>query len=302
MALESIEDVRLFRQIVASGSISAAARVLGDNKNRISQRLAALERALGVRLAARSTRHLKLTEEGERFLAASDELMASAERVEAAVSRPEALDGRVRIAIRSTTAGIGLGEEIARLLLSARQLSLQVTVLDDDADLLALRAHGLDLAIQVGKLKDSSFIAKKLGDVRFAICATPAYLAAYGRPKKPADLEKHECIRRLGSVPETSWSLLGRNGQRVKAKVKGRLECSDARFQAEALYGGFGIGLRPAAEVRRGIESGVLERVLPTYSLEPIAVWLVSPHGRQSLPRVNRVAELIARSIARLTD
>lgn len=300
VAIESIEEVRLFRQVVASGSISAAARTLGDNKNRISQRLASLERSLGVRLADRTTRTLKLTEEGERFFAASDALMEAAERIEAAVARGDAVEGRVRVAIRSAFIGIGIGEEIARLLSTTPRLRVQIMVVDDDADLLGLSAGGIDLAVQVGRLKDSALVAKRGGDVPFAMCATPGYLRTYGRPRTPSDLSRHECIRRLGSVPEATWPLVDRQGRKRMTPIGGRLECSDARFQSEVLYAGFGIGLRPAAEVRRAVHDGALERVLPSFSLEPVPVWIVSPKGRLRLPRVVRVADLIVRVIGSL--
>lgn len=300
MPIDSIEEVRLFRQVVASGGLSAAARTLGDNKNRISQRIASLERALGVRLADRTTRTFRLTEEGERFFAASEALLDAAERIEASVLLEDSISGRVRVAIRSALSGVGIGEEIGQLLHSAPKLRLQIVVVDDDSDPLSLHAQGIDLAVQVGALRDSSLIAKRLGAVHFAMCATPSYLGAYGRPKKPADLSRHECIRRLGPVPESTWPLVSRTGRKVAAPIGGRLECSDARLQTEILYGGFGIGLRPAAEVRRAAKAGVLETVLPSFSLEPVPVSLVGPKGRFRLPRVMRVVDLLGRVIASL--
>lgn len=301
MPIDSLEDVRLFRQIVASGGISAAARALNDSKNRVSQRLAALEATLGARLADRTTRSLRLTEEGERFLVASEALVDAAERLEAAALPNDAVEGRVRVAVRSALSGVGIGDELARLLASAPKLRLQIVVVDDDADLRGLHAQGIDLAVQVGVLRDSSLVAKRLGHVSFAMCATPAYLRAHGRPRTPSDLYRHECIRRLGSTTETTWSLVGRTGRHVSAPIGGRLECSDARFQAEILYGGFGIGLRPAAEVRRAVKAGTLEQVLPAWTFAPIAVWVLAPKGRLGLPRVARVVELLGRVVASLS-
>lgn len=300
MPVDSIEEVRLFRQVVASGGISAAARALGDNKNRISQRIASLERGLGVRLADRTTRTLRLTEEGERFFKATERLVEAAESAEASVMHEDATAGRVRVAIRSALSGVGIGEEVARLLSACPKLRLQIVVVDDDGDLVSLHALGIDLAVQVGALKDSTLVARRLGEVPFVMCATPDYLRAYGRPKKPSDLVRHECIRRLGTPPESTWSLVSKSGRKLTTRIGGRLECSDARFQAEVLYSGFGIGLRPAAEVRRGVQAGTLERVLPSFSLEPIQVALVGPKGRLRLPRVSRVAEVLARVVSSL--
>ncbi len=199
---------------------------------------------------------MPLTEEGERFLAASEALVEAADRSEAAVATKDAIEGRLRVAVRSALSGIGIGDELARLLQSTPKLRLQVVVLDENAD---VHARGFDLAVQVGALRDSSLVARRLSDVKYAMAATPAYLRDHGRPRKPSDLARLECIRRLGEEAETSWSLVHRTGRHTRAPIGGRFECSDARLQAEVLYGGFGIGLRPAAEVRRAVQAGTLE-------------------------------------------
>jgi DNA-binding transcriptional LysR family regulator len=297
MPIDSLEDVRLFRQVVASGSISAAARTLHDTKNRVSQRLAALERALGARLADRTTRRMRLTDEGERFYAASEALIDAAERTQACVTPGAVLTGRVRVAVRSAMSGFELGAELVRLLRAAPELRLQLIVVDDGAD---LHGQGLDLAVQVGSLRDSALVVKRIGEARYVMAATPSYLRAFGAPRAPADLVRHECIRRLSDEPEATWALVGRSGRRLSAPLGGRFECSDARLQTEVLYAGLGIGVRPAAEVRRAEQAGSLERVLPAWSLAPIPVWVVSPKGRLRLDRVARVVEALTRAVASL--
>lgn len=299
MPIDSLEDVRVFRQIASSGGITAAARVLDDNKNRVSQRLAALERSLGVRLAHRTTRSFKLTEEGERFLEHSAALLEAAERTEHALATAATVEGRVRVAVRSSLGGRGLGAEFARLLQSAPQLHLQVAVVDENGDLLA---ENFDLAVQVGPLKDSSFVATRLEVSSFVLAATRGYLDARGRPRTPADLVKHQCLRKLSHPAESSWALVNRNGKRSKAPIGGTFECNDAQVQGEALYAGLGIGLRPADEVRRAELSGTLERVLPAWSFEPFSVWIVSPKGRLKVRRVAAVADLLRRVIGRLGE
>lgn len=300
MPIDSLEDVRLFRQVVASGGLSAAARALHDNKNRISQRLAALERALGVRLADRTTRTLRLTEDGERFLESSEALLEAAARAELAIAPRGSVEGRVRLAIRSALSGVGIGEELAKLLHNAPKLRLQLLVIDDDADLAGLHARGVDVAVQIGALRDSTLVKKRLGEVSFVLAATPGYLREAGRPRSPRDLAKHECIRRIGSSPETVWQLQSRGGRRERAAIHGRFECDDARLQTEILYGGFGIGLRPAPEVRRAVQAGTLEHVLPGWAYAPFPVWAVAPKDRVRLPRVAHLIELLGRVVAGL--
>lgn len=297
MPIDSLEDVRVFRQIVASGGLTAAGRVLHVSKNRVSQRLLALERALGIRLAHRTTRSLKLTEEGERFLEHSGKLLEAAEQAEHALGVAATLEGRVRVAVRSSLGGRGLGAELGRLLQSAPKLQLQLAVVDENSDLLA---ENFDLAVQVGALKDSGFVATRFQVSSFVMAATPGYLDGRGRPRAPGDLARHQCLRKLSHPAETSWALMHRSGKRSTARIGGTFECNDAQLQAEALYAGLGIGLRPSDEVQRAEQAGTLERVLPAWSFEPFSVWIVSPKGRLKLPRVAAVAELLKRVIGRL--
>ncbi len=298
MPIDSLADVRVFRQVVASGGISAAARVLHDSKNRVSQRLVALERALGVRLAHRTTRSVRLTEEGERFYAHSAALVEAADRVEIAIGDAEGIDGRVRLAIRSALAGLGLGAELARLAKVAPNLRLQVAVVDENTDLLG---GGFDLAVQVGALRDSSFVATRLASPTYALAAAPEYLERRGRPRSPAELVDHQCLRKLGDAPETRWPLVSRQGRRVSARVGGTFESSDAHVQLEALLAGLGIGLLPVVDIRRLEALGTAERVLPAWGFAPLAVWLVSPEGRLRVPRVAAVADAVRRVVARLS-
>lgn len=299
MRIDSLDDIRLFRQVVNSGGISAAARAVQRSKNLVSQRLLALETALGVRLADRTTRGFRLTEEGERFWQTTEALMDAAERSEAAIKSPGGVSGRVRIAVRSALAGMGLGVEIARLLNNAPRLQLQVAVVDDNAD---IRSKGFDLAVQSGALRDSSLVVKRLGSANYVMAATPAYLRSAGAPRSPKDLVDHECIRRLGEAPETHWALVSTTGRsRATARLGGRFECSDARLQSELIYGGFGIGLLPLAIARRGQQSGLVERVLPAWQFAPIPVWAVSPKGRLQLERVAHVVAMLERAVAALS-
>lgn len=296
MTLDSLDDVRLFHQVVVSGGISAAARALQDNKNRISQRLAALEENLGVRLAHRTTRTFRLTEEGERFLASAETLLEAADRCESSVASIRALEGRVRMAVRSAVAGLGLGAELAQLLKSAPGLHLQVTVIDEGVGLLA---GGFDLFMQVGPLEDSSLIPIRLGAIPVVLAATPAYLDMHGRPKVPSDLARHHCIRKLGNAPERIWTLFDRMGRGCDAPIGGTFECSDSQIQRDILEAGHGISPRPAHEVQRAERAGRLERVLPGWAFDPVPVWVLGPKGRLRLPRIALVLDLLKRLVAR---
>lgn len=295
MAIDSLDDVRVFRQIVASGSVSSAARVLRQSKNRVSQRLAALERSVGARLAERTTRTFQLTEEGRRFFDETTALVDAAARAERAVAKREALAGSVRVGLRSALVGAGIGEGLVRLLASAPELSMQIVVMDDGASVLH---RGLDFAVGVGRPPDSGLVARKLGEARYAMAAVSSYLSRAGVPSSPDELAAHECIRVLGERTEATWTLTAGDGRRVAARVGGRLECSDARMQRELVQSGMGIGLFPIVDIDR--DPG-LERVLPGWTLAPIGVWAVGPRSRLELTRVREVLAVVRRAVERLS-
>jgi DNA-binding transcriptional LysR family regulator len=298
MALESIADVRVFVQVVDSAGLSAASRVLGVPPNTVSRTIARLEHALGARLLTRTTRTMSLTDEGRVFYERAASVLDAARRAEEAVAGSGAdLSGAVRIAVRTTTVQFSFIPDLLELLDRHPELRVQLIVTDDEVDLVA---NGLDLALRVGEQSDSTLRSRSLGAVTFVMAALPSYLTRRGRPEHPRDLETHDCIRPLVGRATTHWTLLGPRGKRETVQVSGRFECSDVRTQRDAIYAGFGIGLRPAGEVERARE---LERVLPHWVLEPIAVRVLQPPLRPSPRRaraVDAVIELLSKAVRRM--
>jgi DNA-binding transcriptional LysR family regulator len=289
MALESIADVRVFVQVVDSAGLSAASRVLGLRPNTISRTIARLEQSVGVRLLARTTRTMSLTDEGRAFYEHAQSLLDAAARAEEAVAGSEAeLSGVVRLAVRTTTVQFSFVPDLLELLGEHPELRVQLMVTDEEVDLVA---SGLDLALRVGEQADSTLRSRSLGSVPFVLAATPSYLTRRGRPRSPEDLATHECIRPLVGRAASPWTLLGPRGKRCTVLVGGRFECGDVRTQRDAIHAGFGIGVRPVGEVER---SAVLERVLPSWELEPISVRVLQPPLRPSPRRARAVDAVIA--------
>lgn len=292
MALETLSAVRVFVQVVGSNGLAAAARVLGMPANTVSRTISRLESDLGARLFVRTTRSLSLTEEGRTFYGAALSLLAAAEHAESAVApATEGLSGVVRLAVRTTTVQFELVSDLTELLRAHRALRIQLLVTDDEVD---LAARGLDLALRVGALADSSYASRHIGDVTFVLAASPVYLERFGRPGSPAELVAHECVRPLGDRAQTYLRLEGPRRQKVDASVSGRFECNDVRSQASAIYAGLGIGLRPIGEVRRAVKAGTLERVLPGWKLEPLPVRVLQPPRTAGVARTRAVREVIA--------
>ena len=295
--LENLSDVRIFVQVMESGGLTAAGRVLRMPTNQVSRRLARLEAALGARLLHRTTRRVTPTDDGRAFYARALRLLDQAREAEEEVGRASALEGALRVAVRTTSVEVGFVEEVTRLLLANPGLSLQLLVMDEQVDPVAA---GLDLVVQVGSLSDSSAIARPVGQASYVLAASPDYVKRNGAPLSPADLVRHQSIRRHGSPPETEWTLMGPRGELMSVPIAGRFECSDSRAQAAAMREGLGIALRPAGEVREAAKAGRLVRVLPAWKLPPIPVWAVLSPGRTRLARVTLLVEALRKVIRQL--
>ena len=298
MLLESLEELRVFVQVVDSGGFTGAAQTLGSTTNAVSRLVARLESRLGVRLLSRTTRRVASTDEGRKFYEHALRLLRAADEAEQSL-RPRSglLEGTVRVAVRTTTVQFGFVKDLAALLARNPDLRAQLIVSDSDID---LAAEGIDVALRVGELADSAYRSHALGSVVFVPAAAASYFAGRPRPTRPEELVHHECVRALLLRPQTSWSLIGPGGEAVEAPVGGRFECGDVRAQAEAVYCGLGIGLRPAGEVRSAVEAGTLERVLPGWSMAPLAVHALLSPQRSHNVRTDAVVALLKDAVQRL--
>ncbi len=299
MLLESFEELRAFVQVVDSRGFTGAAHALGLTTNSMSRLIARLELRLKVRLLSRTTRHVAPTDEGRVFYEHALRLLRAGDEAEQSVRRTAGqVEGMVRVAVRTTTVQYGFVNDIAALLLKNPLLRVQMIVNDAEID---LAAEGIDVALRVGELSDSSYRSHTLGAVSFVPAAAPSYFDDRPRPTHPDDLAEHECVRALLDRPQTSWRLVGPRGAIVDATIGGRFECSDVRAQAEAVHCGLGIGLRPAGEVRAAVATGKLERVLPGWSLAPLAVHALLSPQRSHNARTDAIVDMLKEAVQRLT-
>ncbi len=298
MRLESLEELRVLVQVVDSGGFTGAAQTLGTTTNAVSRQIARLESRLQVRLLSRTTRRVAATEEGRKFYEHALRVLQAVDLAELAVRPSTAvLEGTVRVAVRSTTVQFGFVKDIAALLARHAHLRVQLMVSDEDMD---LAADGIDVALRVGALSDSSYRSHPLGAVTFVLAAAPSYFGDRARPTQPDALQHHECVRALLHRPQTTWRLVGPRGRIVDAAVGGRFECTDVRAQSEAVYSGLGIGLRPAGEVRAAVTAGTLEQVLPRWSMAPLPVHALLSPQRGHNARVEAVVALLKEAVKRM--
>jgi DNA-binding transcriptional LysR family regulator len=276
--------------VVESGGFSRAAEVLNSTTAAISRRVAGLERRLGARLLNRTTRTMSLTEAGERYYRDLVNILRALEEADARVAgeRTEPT-GTLRI-----TAPVSFGVRRLSSLLGefmALHPRLRVMLMLDDAyrDIVS---EGLDLAIRIGELKESSLVARRLADVRRFICASPAYLERYGIPLRPADLTAHACLHYQNILLREEWTLVGPEGPEAVA-VSGPLSANNGDLLRDAACRGQGIALLPDFIVEEDLTAGRLQQVLSDYEPLKYGLYVVWASGSFMPSKVRRLVDFL---------
>jgi len=291
-----LNRITVFVRVVEAGSFTGAAAVLGLRKSSASRSVAALEADLGIRLLQRTTRKLSLTDAGRAFYDRARDALAGLDEARNAVSSLGAAPrGLVRI-----TAPVDLAADLAAVttvFLRAHPDVRVETLLT--ARYVDLVKEGFDLAIRAGSLADSSLLARKLGESEFGLFASPAYLDAAGRPRRLADLARHECVLYRAGSATARWRLSGPRGDE-EVSVRGRVDTDELAFVRAMVLAGFGIALVPVSTmIRPLVASGVLERVLPRYALRGAVVHIVWPSRRFEPAAVALFREALAEALPR---
>lgn len=262
------------------GSFAAAGRVLQRHPSVLSKRLNALELRLGIRLVERTTRQLRFTDEGERLVTQLRHAVNLINQAQQDAAQGAAVvRGRLRIALPGAMGRLWLSAMVSEFALAYPEISLEVEYAERFVDIVA---EGFDAAIRIGELADSRLVAKKLSDHRRILCATPGYLHSKGTPRTPADLAGHNCLGFTGLHAWPEWKLT-REGEQKSVRVRGSMVSNDNEALLVAARSGLGILAGGEWLMKREIDSGVLQRVLPQWQLDADAgVYLVRPSARYS--------------------
>jgi len=295
----SLDELLAFVAVAEAGGFTAAAQRLGLTTNAVSLRIQKLEEALHVRLLVRTTRSVALTDEGERFLARIAPLLTAIEVAQEEVRGGIGeVRGAVRIAIPGAVATKPFLDRLNVLFNRHPGLVVQVRVGGATSN---LAAEGLDIALHVGQVPETTFVGRRIGTVTWVLAAAPSYLAKFGRPKLPADLSKHRCLRLFAHPPQSEWIIVDRRGNEVVVPVSGPFEADDSRVLGDATYAGLGIGIRPQGECARAENAGLLERVLPGHRFQPLDITALLPKGRSGIPRIAACLDVLREAVQELS-
>lgn len=294
----SLEDLRAFCAVVEFGTVSAAARLLGETKGGVSRRLSRLERRLGVALLARTPRAVSPTGEGAAFYAKAREGLSLLDDAAEAARRSRSVPrGHLRV-----TAPMDIGIDVLpALVVSFRRAHPQITVelLLTDAPL-DLASNRVDLALRAtpGDLPDMGYRAAAVAAFRIGLYAAPAYLAARGRPEAPSDLSGHDLVTAREAVGAAQMVLADRRGRTERVVARPAIRTTDyASIRRIAVAGG-GIAPIPDLVAAASVASGALERVLPDWSSGEARLHAISLGGREPPARVRVFREFVRAKLA----
>jgi DNA-binding transcriptional LysR family regulator len=275
--MSRLKQIETFVSVASRGSLTAAATAEGIAPGVVSRRLDALEARLGVKLLLRTTRRVTLTFEGSAYLEDCQRILRELGEAEASVSLGGVkARGHLRV---SAPAGFGR-RHVAPLIMQFLDANPEVTVNLDLSDrLVDLVNEGIDCAIRVGELSDSSLVSIRLAENRRAVVASPAYLAQHGTPRTLEDLARHNCLS-LGQ--QRGW-LFSVAGETVSIKVSGQIECNDGAVLHEWALAGRGLAWRSMWEVGEELRRGELVSVLDEFAAPPTGIYAVFPQ-RKYLP------------------
>jgi DNA-binding transcriptional LysR family regulator len=280
-----LDEMRTFVRVVEAGSISQAAEQLGVAKSGVSRRLAELEARLGVRLLNRTTRRSSLSDAGRSYYEGAVRLLSDVAELDALVTGSEAaLEGRLRLAAPLSFGLAHLSPAIEAFTRTHPEVLIDIDFSDRQVDLVA---QGVDLAIRIAELRDSSLQARRICPIRLMLCASPSYLAQHGTPARPEDLARHQVLLYdIGGGPVLRLAD-GRGGERA-VPLNPRLVANNGDFLRDMAVAGHGITLTPTFIAWRELAAGTLRPVLADYWPEPLNAYAVYPQSRY-LPRRARI-------------
>lgn len=290
--MDVMQSMAVFRRVVEARNFSAVARETNMSQSTVSKHIAALEERLGTKLLNRSTRSLKLTEAGKEYYHHCIRILNDFQEAEASVGKGKIKPtGTLRI---STSAAFGrtyLLPHLNEFFNSYPDINVDLLFDDDYIDLVK---EGIDLAIRIGPLADSTLIARKIGASPRFVVASPDYLVKYGRPKKPADLIKHNCLLYALQKTPDLWYFNSTQEGDESVRVNGRLMASSPDAICDATVEGIGISILCEWYVREHIKQERLKIILADYKPTTYDIHAVYPERKFVPQKVKRMIEFLA--------
>ena len=290
--MDRFSAIEAFIRVAEAQSFSEGARRLNKSKSLISRQVSALEAELGVRLLQRTTRSITLTEAGRTFYEHGLRILSELEDATLSVSRLQAVPrGCLSINAPMSFGFLHLAPALPDFLRRYPEIRVDTVMNDRKVDLID---EGFDVAVRIGRLTESSLIARRLAPIRIVACASPDYLAQHGEPLVPDDLTQHQCLMNTIQVPSDEWRFIHPDGKDWAVSVNGPLRVNNGDALKEAAVKGLGLTMLPTFIVGNELRSGQLVSVLNNFVPQDIALYAVYPHSRLLSPKVRALIDFLA--------
>ncbi|MET0088675.1 MAG: LysR family transcriptional regulator [Candidatus Thiodiazotropha sp.] len=289
--MNRLESLESFVAVVESGRFSTAAERLGIGKSVISRRVSELEDHLGALLLHRTTRQLSLTEAGRAFYPRAVQVLEDLSDAEQSVSQAQQeLSGRIRLAAPLTFGQLHLAPALTAFMEQHPKVILDADFNDGEVNLVQ---EGIDLALRIGELADSSMVARPLAPIRLLACASPGYLAKHGIPQTPQDLEQHQGLCYSNMPEPQKWRFIDSTGRGLSIRIPLRMQANNGQILLEAAAAGHGICLTPTFIAYQAILEGRLVRILEDYQSPAATAYAIYPNRRFIPQRVRAFADYL---------
>ncbi|WP_114800429.1 LysR family transcriptional regulator [Moraxella canis] len=285
-----LEDMALFVRIVEAGSITKASEQLNMAKSALSRRLKDLESRLNVQLISRNTRSSALTDQGRHYYDQARNILGDVEILNEQISGIKArIEGTLRITTPLSFGLMHLSDIIDNYAKRHPYLDFELDFSDRHVDLVE---EGYELAIRIGELKNSSYQARRLTQIRYVLCASPAYIQEHGMPKTIDELGQHEFLQ-YGLGKQSSLQLMDRHGQTHHLDFSSKIKANNGDFLVKMACKGYGIAFLPTFLTYQTIASGALIPVMTDYELPSLNAYAVYPQNRHLSQRCRSFIDFI---------
>ncbi|MBE9399055.1 LysR family transcriptional regulator [Pontibacterium sp. N1Y112] len=286
----SWEGVTEFVAVSETGSFTNAAQRLGISVAQVSRQVSALESRLATKLFYRTTRKVTVTEAGQLYYQHCRQVLDGLEEAERTLTNMQRTPrGQLKITAPTTYGENQIAPLLNNFMCDYPDLHLECHFTNQKVDLID---NGYDLAIRLGKLEDSSLMAKRLASRRQYVCASPDYLAANGEPHLLSELEQHNCLR--GTLEYWRFQ---ENGQERNIKVSGNIHCNSGQALTDAALKGLGLVQLPDYYIQSYLEAGTLIAVLQNYQQSDEGIWALYPHNRHLSPKVRMLVDYLSEKL-----
>jgi DNA-binding transcriptional LysR family regulator len=288
--VDKLTSMNVFVRVARGGSFASGARELGISRAMATKHIMQLESSLGTRLFNRTTRSLSLTDVGASYLERCQQVLQDVEEMEAAVTHLQTEPrGLLKISAPPVIGATHIARAVAEFLKIHPDLTIDMILQGSPGDLID---EGIDLAIYLGALDDTSMVARKLASSSLVICGSPDYLAKNGIPQTPEDLLNHSCLINWAIGTRNKWQFKSETGVKV-INVSGRMQSNAAHAIRIAAINGLGLVRLPIYVVGSDIEKGTLKVVLENYSLPPLDIHAVYPHRKYLSAKVRSFIDFL---------